>query len=117
MKEATVELDEVSGKYKEEQSKRKKLLNELEDIKGKVRVYCRERPFSKKEKADPEKFVDCCRITDDLSITVGAKGRPKDYNFDSVFGPNSTQEDVFEDTKRLIQSAIDGYNVCIFAYG
>lgn len=24
---------------------------------------------------------------------------------------------MFEDTKRLIQSAVDGYSVCIFAYG
>jgi len=34
-----------------------------------------------------------------------------------VFGPDSTQEQIFEDTKRLVQSAIDGYNVCVFAYG
>ena len=24
---------------------------------------------------------------------------------------------VFEDTKHLVQSAVDGFNVCIFAYG
>ena len=24
---------------------------------------------------------------------------------------------MFEDTKHLVQSAVDGYNVCIFAYG
>jgi len=28
-----------------------------------------------------------------------------------------SQEDVFEDTKDLVQSGVDGYNVTIFAYG
>lgn len=49
----------MSTKYKEEQTKRKKLLNELEDMKGKVRVYCRIRPFSKRELDDPEKSKPC----------------------------------------------------------
>jgi len=40
------------------------LLNELEDIKGKVRVYCRIRPFSKTEKSDPEKAIPCFTIPD-----------------------------------------------------
>ena len=90
LKEATIELEEVSEKYKAEQGKRKKLLNELEDIKGKVRVYCRVRPFSKTELAEKDRSENCTRITDEMSITVGLKGRPKDYNFDSVFGGDST---------------------------
>lgn len=56
-----------------------------------------------------------------MSLTVGggpgSRGRSKDYNFDAVFDQDSTQEQIFEDCDRLIQSAIDGYNVCIFAYG
>lgn len=36
-----------------------------------------------------------------------------------VFGGSegNTQADVFKDTKHLIMSVVDGYNVCIFAYG
>lgn len=91
MKEATAELDIVSTKYKEEQKKRKGLLNELEDLKGKVRVYCRIRPFSDREKTDADKAQHCVNIIDEVSLTVGTqKNRMKSYNFDSVFGLNST---------------------------
>ena len=117
LKEASAELEVVSEKYTAEQKIRKKLLNELEDIKGKIRVYARFRPMSKTELENEERKDMCIKIHDEFSLTVGLKGRPKDYNFDSVFGPESTQEQVFEDTERLIQSAVDGYNVCIFAYG
>lgn len=108
----------MSTKYKEEQTKRKKLLNELEDLKGKIRVYCRIRPFSKKEKEDPDKFHKCYQKTDEMSISVGTKhNRVKDYAFDAIFDSDSTQDEVFDDVERLIQSAIDGYNVTVFAYG
>jgi len=93
LKEACVELDIVSVKLKEESVKRKKLLNELEDIKGKIRVYCRVRPFSKTEKAEAERAINCCKITDENNIEVGVtKHKIKHYTFDSVFGENSTQD-------------------------
>ncbi len=37
--------------------------------------------------------------------------------YNRVFGPESTQIDVFTDVKSLVNSVMDGYNVCIFAYG
>ena len=70
-------------------------------MKGKVRVYCRIRPFSKRELDDPEKRRPCYEKTDEMSVRVGSN-RAKDYNFDAVFDQNSTQEEVFEDCERLI---------------
>jgi hypothetical protein len=83
------DLDGFDTKFREEQTKRKVLLNELEDMKGKIRVYARIRPFSKTEKAEPDRFVDCYELPDTMTITI--KDRlVKNYNFDSVFGPEST---------------------------
>ena len=56
-------------------------------------------------------------IPDEMSIQVITKNGPKKYNFDNWFGPNSTQEEVFEESCTLVQSAIDGFNVWVFAYG
>jgi Pyruvate/2-oxoacid:ferredoxin oxidoreductase delta subunit len=105
----------VEVKYKEEVKKRKKLHNQIEDIKGKVRVFARARPMSKDEIKKKCKFITT--FPDEMSIQVQTKNGPKAYNFDSCFGPNSTQEEVFEQSCPLIQSAIDGFNVCMFAYG
>jgi kinesin family protein C1 len=39
------------------------------------------------------------------------------YGFDRVFNPNDSQVDVWEGACPLVQSCLDGFNVCMFAYG
>jgi hypothetical protein len=39
----------LQAKFKEEQKKRKEKHNELEDLKGAIRLYCRIRPLSHSE--------------------------------------------------------------------
>uniref|UniRef100_W5MTT5 Kinesin-like protein n=1 Tax=Lepisosteus oculatus TaxID=7918 RepID=W5MTT5_LEPOC len=81
----------------------------------KIRVFCRIRPLSKSEIGRGSRIVVDC--PDDYTVTVESSRGLKEFQFDKVFNSSCTQEDIFEDTSRLIQSAVDGYNVCIFAYG
>ena len=56
-----------------------------------------------------------------LSVVVRQPDGKKTFDFDQVFGGpaegGNSQSDVFRDTKHLIMSVVDGFNVCIFAYG
>ncbi|KAK4404847.1 Kinesin-like protein KIN-14L [Sesamum angolense] len=45
------------------------------------------------------------------------KDGKKFFQFNRVFGPTATQDEVYRDTQPLVRSVMDGYNVCIFAYG
>lgn len=94
---------------------RKKYYNMMEDMKGKVRVYCRVRPLSGTEKERGNHIV--VSAPDEYSLVVSDGNRHEEFGFDSVFMPDGSQEQVYEDTGNLIQSAVDGFNVCIFAYG
>ncbi|KAL6224356.1 hypothetical protein ACLB2K_003211 [Fragaria x ananassa] len=110
------QLAEMESLYKEEQLLRKRYFNTIEDMKGKIRVYCRLRPMSEKEIAEKQG----CAVSSSDEFTVEhpwKDDKQKQHTYDRVFDSHATQEDVFEDTRYLVQSAVDGYNVCIFAYG
>ncbi|XP_051867172.1 kinesin-like protein KIF25 [Pristis pectinata] len=41
----------------------------------------------------------------------------KMFEFEQVYGPGDSQESIFEEVRPLLTSLLDGYNVCIMAYG
>lgn len=48
----------------------------------------------------------------------GSKEDPKSFTFDNVFGSESLQSYIYEETAfSLVDSVIEGYNGTIFAYG
>ncbi|XP_072687185.1 kinesin-like protein KIF25 isoform X3 [Canis lupus baileyi] len=87
-------LQEADARYQLEKQKRRVLHNRLVELKGNIRVHCRIRPLLPfdKEFGDPT-------------------------SQDRVYGPEESQQVVFGDVCPLLTSLIDGYNVCIMAYG
>ncbi|XP_047333468.1 kinesin-like protein KIN-14L [Impatiens glandulifera] len=111
------ELSTAASGYHRVLMENKKLYNTVQDLKGNIRVYCRIRPIFS---AEAKNVIDF--IGDDGSLVIVDQLKPqkdgkKIFQFNRVFGPISTQEEVFNDTQPLIRSVMDGYNVCIFAYG
>jgi hypothetical protein len=116
LRDAKAQYATLETSYREEQALRKKYYNQIEDMKGKIRVYARCRPMSGSE--NERGCTTCVKFIDEFSLEVtGGNRAAKTFAYDQVFSPASTQAQVFEDTKNLLQSAVDGYNVCIFAYG
>ncbi|KAM0878406.1 hypothetical protein ACQ4PT_034896 [Festuca glaucescens] len=116
LKRQGAQLVELESLYKQEQVLRKRYFNTIEDMKGKIRVFCRLRPLNDKELSFKDKNIVCS--PDEYTIAHPWKDdKSKQHIYDRVFDAYTTQEDIFEDTKYLVQSAVDGYNVCIFAYG
>jgi len=112
IKEAT-KLGVKETDLAESEIRRKKLHNVVEDLKGSIRVFCRIRPLSSKEGDAGDHQIT--KQLDVMTIAVGEK-QEHQFKFDAVFTPG-TQDEIFEDCRDLVQSAVDGYNVTIFAYG
>lgn len=104
------ELEDLRRLYHKEVLQRKLLYNQLQELRGNIRVFCRCRYDSRVEVA-----LDFPSDEEIRGKTAG--GQLKTFQFDKVFTPSSTQEEVFLDTLPLITSCVDGYNVCIMAYG
>jgi len=114
-KEALKRVAELEELYRKEVIQRKKLFNEVQDLKGKIRVMVRCRPMNRIE--NEKKSETVVEFPDEYQINVQTKHKLKEFLFDFTFPPTSTQEDLWDESKHFCQSAIDGYNTCIFAYG
>ncbi|WJX25752.1 hypothetical protein P8452_14763 [Trifolium repens] len=94
----------------------RKLFNELQELKGNIRVYCRIRPFGPGQK-EKQSIVERIGESELVVSNPSKKEALKTFKFNKIFGPTSSQAEVYEDIQAFIRSVLDGYNVCIFAYG
>ncbi|KAM0823414.1 hypothetical protein ACQ4PT_070885 [Festuca glaucescens] len=111
------ECEDLKIKYNEEMAEKKRLHNIVQELKGNIRVFCRCRPLSKVEASLGFKNVVDFDGADDGEIRI-VEGTSKSlFKFDKVYAPKDDQAKVYSDASSLVTSVLDGYNVCILAYG
>jgi hypothetical protein len=114
---ARVELAKV-------QSSRRQLVQELLDAKGNLRVIARVRPAGTSGGLETDGAL---KIVGDEQVVMlsqegeGEAGRAavadKSFMFNRVFGPSSTQQQVFDEVRPMVEGVLDGTSATIFAYG
>ena len=83
-----------------------------------VKVIARFRPMNELEKTSGNEQV--CVFTSPTSLQFNSTREKNVYhfNFDRIFPPSSTQEDIYSfGVKEIIDSVLNGYNGTVLAYG
>ncbi|KAJ3682146.1 hypothetical protein LUZ60_014719 [Juncus effusus] len=112
------QCEDLKFKYSEEMVRSKRLFNQVQETKGNIRVFCRCRPLNKSEISSGYKSTADFDGTRDGEIGIlNGPTSKKTFRFDRVFSPKDDQGDVYAEASPLVTSVLDGYNVCIFAYG
>jgi len=126
MQDALRLADEAKQKLIKEETERRVLFNKYQELKGNIRVMCRVRPVLDSSEGDAAKLAFPDLKTSAQIDVTGPEERSSlgnitrkviPFEFDRVFTPAIGNEEVFGEISQLVQSALDGYNVCIFCYG
>ena len=107
----------LSQKLKNEKYLRRKIHNRYMYLRGNLRVMCRVRPFLPSEKINKKSQMETIAINNDSISIFQDNKQERSFEYDYIFDTKSTQKDVYEEVTLLIQSMVQGNNICIIAYG
>ena len=107
----------LTQKLKNEKYLRRKIHNRYMYLRGNLRVMCRVRPFLPSEKINKKSQMETMIINNDSISICQENKQEKNFEYDYIFDTKSTQKDVYEEVTLLIQSMVQGNNICIIAYG
>jgi kinesin family protein C2/C3 len=107
----------MDARYKSLKEENRQLYNQVQDLRGSIRVFCRVRPQGATGDFS-QSVLEVSQDEDGALAAYSAKhNKWHEYKFDKIFDQNSRQDEIYQETKPLVRSVLDGFNVCIFAYG
>ena len=83
-----------------------------------TKVYCRFRPMTKNETQFSSEQISPLLSTNILDINTSKEKNIFSFNFDYIFNPNSTQQDIYDNcAKKSVENFLLGYNSAIILHG
>ncbi|KAI0890250.1 P-loop containing nucleoside triphosphate hydrolase protein [Annulohypoxylon maeteangense] len=117
-------------KFEEEKKRSRALFQKLQEMKGNIRVMCRIRPASADTPVDelvdfgPREKGEFSNSWGHMELPVERKNvignivtSKRPFDFERIFGPEESNNDVFNEISDLVECALQGDKVGIFAYG
>ena len=114
--ERDARIEEIESQLIKGEQLRRIMHNRIQELRGNIRVFVRTRPFLPGDGSSTESSIAVSRDGESISIR-DKTGKTQEFRFDNVFPPSSGQDAIFEEVSEFIQSALDGYHVCLFSYG
>lgn len=111
------ELRGIEKKYNAQREYNAQLLSKMLHLQGNIQVYCRVRPMTISEMQKGYKEVVESLSETEVGCFDSRTNKWKSFAYDRVWGPDQSQQSVFQDVEPLALSVVDGFNACIFAYG
>ena len=111
------EVDRLRSKLAMESARRRKLLDELQDLRGSIRVYCRLMEpttplFEKKKKS----YIDMVS-NEVLMLHRDRSSSPLCFEFDGILASDVGQQDVYAEFEAVCASVLEGFKICVMSYG
>ena len=101
-----------------ERDRRRRTHDELQTLRGNIRVVARTRPArAPEDPADKVETATSTPLPGRVEVAAGPGNRPATFEFDAAFDGNATQADVYKEVQPHVQSFLDGHSVCVLAYG
>ena len=111
LKTSQAEVRRLQERLAIESAARRKLLHEVQDLRGTIRVYCRPKPGQSN---------GCLVVPSQDTILVKEEAEDEfgtSFEFDGVFTPETLQKEVYNEIEEVCLSVLDGYRICLMALG
>jgi len=125
-----VEVERLRSKLAMESARRRTLLDEVQDLRGAIRVYCRPRAPSSVPSTSTSTSTSSTitMVSNEVlllhrdhrgaaSVQSTPSPAPLCFEFDGILSDDMSQQDVYAEFEAICASVVEGYKICLMTYG